>query len=364
VITPSEEDEMAKTDEVRADIEKVRGDLSSTLEEIGERVTPKKVVGRAKAEVADKVSPARAVRRRGQRLREGLRVAKDSVRGGDDGADAEDDAFDERGATMPTSATRRAGGGARLDAGSDSPTPSRSGSGRVSTRGGGAVADVASRARSAPRAVQDRAEGNPLAAGLVAFGAGVAVAMILPPSEPERRALGQARQRIDPLKQRVVETGRSVAGELQPVAQAGVERVKDRAATAAQQIKDQAQGVAQEVKGQAQEAAQEVKGQAQGAAQQVKGTARSSTQEVTGEAKGVARQVKAQARGATKAAKSETTGSAKATAGQAKAAPRRTKAAASGAAAKAAPRPRRAKAASGGTRAGSGASGPTTGAPE
>ncbi|MDP9072380.1 MAG: DUF3618 domain-containing protein [Actinomycetota bacterium] len=353
---------MATSDEVRRDIEQVRGDLGSTLEEIGERVAPKKVKARAKAEVADKVedvrdkvSPARAVRRRGQRVRQGLRVAKESVVGGGDGAASEDAGLE--GPTPATSAGRNpARARPPLDTESEVPTPAGSDAGRVPARLRETGSDVASRARAAPEAALGRAQGNPLAAGLVAFGAGFAVAQLLAPSEPERKAVGLAKERIEPLKQRAVETGRAVAGELQPVAQAGVERVKDRAATAAQQLKEQAQGAAQDVKGQAQSSAQEVTGQAKGATRQVKDEAKGATKAVKEQAKGATRRVKAQAQGAVKADK----GPAKSTTRRVRAsAPEPTKAA------KASSRPSRArsagpaKSAARPTRAGSGAGGPT-----
>jgi hypothetical protein len=60
--------------------------------------------------------------------------------------------------------------------------------------------------------------GNPLAAGLIAFGAGWLVASLLPATEPEQQVAWQARdlaaEKVGPVAQQLGQTGREAAQEL------------------------------------------------------------------------------------------------------------------------------------------------------
>jgi len=82
------------TETLRRDIARTRGQLGETLEEIGDRVSPKNVTERAKegarqrlGAVGDQVNPRRLVRRGADSLRKGLRRSDD----GGDGAGTRDD---------------------------------------------------------------------------------------------------------------------------------------------------------------------------------------------------------------------------------------------------------------------------------
>ena len=100
-------------------------------------------------------------------------------------------------------------------------------------------------AQSAVGAVERRATGNPLAAGLVAFGAGMVVSSLLPPSEKETELAGQA---VD----RAKEHGRPVMDQARQVGQEMGGHLKESAGQAAQEVKDEgvssAQSVRQDVK--------------------------------------------------------------------------------------------------------------------
>jgi ElaB/YqjD/DUF883 family membrane-anchored ribosome-binding protein len=72
-------------DQIRNEIEDVREDLGETLEEIGDRVAPQKVMARAKADIAgrvddakEKVSPRRLAQRGTDVVRRGVRSAMGS----------------------------------------------------------------------------------------------------------------------------------------------------------------------------------------------------------------------------------------------------------------------------------------------
>lgn len=71
----------------------------------------------------------------------------------------------------------------------------------------GTASSAVGTVRSAPETVRRRAEGNPLAAGLIACGAGWLLSSLLPASEPEQRVASQ-------VKDFAAEQGRPVAGQL------------------------------------------------------------------------------------------------------------------------------------------------------
>ena len=269
-----------RAEELTRDIERVRGDLGSTLEAIGDRVAPKKVAARAKAKATDKVedlrervSPKRVLERRTEDLRTRVRRVQASVTGRSDDM-ASGDSRASRG-------TKAARGQAR----------------QVSQRTGRAASSVAEQAKSAPEAIKTTAQGRPVAAALVAFGAGVLIARLMPPTERERQAAARLKEKLEPVKQQAVEVGKSMAGELQQSAQESVEQVKERATKATEQVKQEAQSSAKQVKGQAKGAARQVKGQAKGAAKQVKGQAKGAARQVKGQAKRSTRTTRAAARG-------------------------------------------------------------------
>lgn len=144
----------------------------------------------------------------------------------------------------------------------------------ISERAGEAAGTVGEQAKAAPTALRERAEGNPMAAGLVALGAGFLVASLLPPTDRERQAAERLRSELEPLKQQATEMGKGVAGELQQSAQVRVEQVKERTSDAVQQVKDEAQASSEAVKGQAQSATAQVKQKGRRASRQVKQTAK------------------------------------------------------------------------------------------
>ena len=278
-------------DEIREEIEAAREDLGETLEAIGDRVAPKHVAKRVKSDVddkidaiGDKVSPKRILARRTESIRSGLRN-----RGGS-GMDTTDDPIESADANGQSSA-------GDSDVGRQAQNLRqrlRRASGTVTSASGAAVEQV----RSAPRQARAKSESNPLVAGLVAFGGGLAVAALLPPSDRERQAASRVKDRIEPLKQQAVDAGRSVADELKPLAQSSIEQVKGRATEAAEEVKGQAQGTAEELKGQAKQATTSVKGQSKSAAQAVKGESKKAAGTVKSSAKQASRTVKSSAKSA------------------------------------------------------------------
>ena len=108
-----------------------------------------------------------------------------------------------------------------------------------------------------------KAQGNPLAGGLIAFGAGLLAASVLPSSQKEQELALQVKDKASDLAQPVArvakESAQQVAQELKPAAQQAVEEVKSTATDAAQTTTDTARSAAGDVASTAQESTGAVK---------------------------------------------------------------------------------------------------------
>ncbi|WP_222193096.1 DUF3618 domain-containing protein [Modestobacter italicus] len=120
--------------------------------------------------------------------------------------------------------------------------------------------------QQAPETIQRQAQGNPLAAGMIAFGVGWLVSSLLPTSEKEKQLAAQAESAVKDHSQPLVDQAKNVAQEigdnLKPMAQDAVEQVKSTAQDGVETVKSEGQSAAQEVQGQAQESRQTVQGHA------------------------------------------------------------------------------------------------------
>jgi Protein of unknown function (DUF3618) len=129
----------------------------------------------------------------------------------------------------------------------------------------GAAQQAAQAVQQAPDTIVRQAQGNPLAAGLIAFGVGWLVSSLLPASEKERQLAEQAesavREHKDTLLQPAKEAAQEIREELQPAAQQAVQEVRSTAQDAAQTVKQEGQSAAQDVQGQAQQSRQSVQSQ-------------------------------------------------------------------------------------------------------
>jgi len=205
-------------EELRRDIELTRVGMSENLDAIG-----------------DRVSPGRIMERRRNRLRAGWTSLRGRVMG----------------TPEDTTGTVAAG------------TPSGSG---IGDRVGGAGEAL----RSAPETARQQAQGNPLLAGAVAFGAGFAAAAIFKGSETEAQAAQRLKEAAEPLKEEATSIAREVASSVQESGQQAAEQLKESATQSAEQVKQTAQAKAEETKEAGTSAAAEVKDQASSSAQQVK----------------------------------------------------------------------------------------------
>ena len=113
----------------------------------------------------------------------------------------------------------------------------------------------------APELIQHQTQGNPLAAGLIAFGAGFLVSTLIPPSEPERQAAGALQEKLEPVKERAIEAGQGLKEQVQQAATEGLGHVKESASEAAQQVKQDVDDAGGQVKDHTQQGLQSVRDQ-------------------------------------------------------------------------------------------------------
>ena len=119
-----------------------------------------------------------------------------------------------------------------------------------------AAATAADAVQHAPQAIRRQTRGNPLAAGLIAFGAGWLVSSLLPATRREQELADQAKQVA---QEKVAPVAQQVAGEvrenLREPAQQAVDSVKATAQDAKDTVADEGRLAAQDVSGRAQDAA-------------------------------------------------------------------------------------------------------------
>lgn len=196
-------------DQIRADIERTRNNLSTDVDTLADRVDPRSVAKRS-----------------GDRLRDRATSAKEAVMG--------------------------------------SGTPNRS---QVSGRSGNAAGRVSGALSGAPDKAAQQTQGNPLAAGLVAFGLGWLASSILPSTQAEQAA-GRLEEQAQQYKEPVTEHAKAVAQEMG-------DNLRDPAQQAAESVRSTAQEGAESVQSRAQQSKDNVAGQAQGSAEAARGQSQS-----------------------------------------------------------------------------------------
>jgi chromosome segregation ATPase len=214
----------SETEQIRRQIEGTRRELSANVNALTE-----------------KVSPSRAVERRIDRARGSLINLKDRIMG----------------------------------TAHDFSVTTGSSAGGVTERVSETASEAADALRSAPGAVRRQTEGNPLAAGLIAFGAGWLVSSLLPTTRKERELAGQATElaseRLQPVAQQVRQAATEVRENLREPAQQAAQSVKSTASDAASTVTDESRSATQHVAGRAGEAQHRVAGRSGESQQHVTG---------------------------------------------------------------------------------------------
>jgi hypothetical protein len=213
-------------DEIRADIERTRATLSNDVDDLAESVKPKSVARRQ----VDKVKDAAG-------------SLKDRVMGSDDDDYSSSTVGDKAYAAKDAVADRAY---AAKDAVTDKAYAARD---TVSEK----ASDAADAVREAPTTLKRKTQGNPLAAGVIAFGLGMLVSSLIPSSEKERQAVSQLQDNLEPVKQKATEVAQDVGENLRPAAQEAAQSVKSTAQEGVESVKQEGQSAAQDVKDQAQD---------------------------------------------------------------------------------------------------------------
>jgi ElaB/YqjD/DUF883 family membrane-anchored ribosome-binding protein len=204
-------------DEIRADIERTRAALSDNVDDLAESVKPKNVAGRQVGKVKEAASNL-----------------KDRVMGPDDD--------DYSGSAVGTVGDKAS---SAKDAVADKASSAKD---TVS----GKASEAREAVRQAPRRMKRRAQGNPLAAGVIAFGLGMLVSSLIPSTEKEREAVSQLQENLEPVKEKASEVAQDMAENLKQPAQEAGESVKAAAAEGVENVKQEGRSAAADVKDQAQ----------------------------------------------------------------------------------------------------------------
>jgi gas vesicle protein len=201
-----------RPDQLREEIEQTRRELRRDTDALNEKVNPSRIVGR-----------------RVERTRHTMTRMKERVMGTADPG---------------TSAVRDVAGKAADTAGS----------------AGSTIADTA---KAAPDELRSRTEGNPLAAGVIAFAAGWLLAGLLPATSKEKQLAEtveyKSGQFAEPVKQQVAEMGREMKAGLEEPAKQAVDEVRDTVKDAAGTVRDEGQTASQDVAGTARDSAENVR---------------------------------------------------------------------------------------------------------
>jgi ElaB/YqjD/DUF883 family membrane-anchored ribosome-binding protein len=124
-----------------------------------------------------------------------------------------------------------------------------------------AVSSAEEAVEQAPQMVREQTQGNPLAAGLVAFGLGMVVSSLMPPSEKEREAAAKVKEKAEPLTHEATEAAKGVADNLKEPARQAAQSVKETAAEGAQQVRQEGKSPTVDVRDDAQQAARTARAQ-------------------------------------------------------------------------------------------------------
>jgi len=114
------------------------------------------------------------------------------------------------------------------------------------------MSDKAHAVGSAPSDALDKVRsstsGAPLVAGGLAFGFGMLIGSLIPPSRTERQVGQQALQAVEPVKQELKQAGQEMVDQLKEPATQAVQEVKQTAQQGAQQVRESATDAAQDVR--------------------------------------------------------------------------------------------------------------------
>lgn len=206
----------------------IRSDIEATRARLGTNVDA----------VADKVSPSNIVHRQTDKAKEALTGVKEKIMGTADHATTAVQDRMHTGAGHTTGALHSTG--ETLHDAKDTAAAK--------------LSDAGTAVSHAPDQVKAKTQGNPLAAGLIAFGAGMLVSSLIPPSQKEREAAQQLKTAAEPLTTELTDAAKTMAQDLKEPARDAMDHVKTAATDAAEHVKTDGQTAATDVKDRATDA--------------------------------------------------------------------------------------------------------------
>jgi gas vesicle protein len=206
----------------------IRSDIEATRARLGTNVDA----------VADKVTPSNIVHRQTDKVKGAVTGVKEKIMGAADSASTTVQDKVHSGAGHTGNAMHSTG--ETLHGAKDTAAAK--------------LNDAGTAISQAPDQVKAKTQGNPLAAGLIAFGAGMLVSSLIPASQKERQAADQLKTAAQPLATQVTDAAKTVVEDLKEPAQEAMDNVKATATDAAQNVKTEGQHAATDVKDRATDA--------------------------------------------------------------------------------------------------------------
>jgi hypothetical protein len=210
-------------DEIRREIEATRAELARDVDQLADRTSPKRVAQRKLGKIGDRVNSI-----------------KETVMGSSSSAGSS------------VKGTAQEASGRVQEKASDAADTVKGAASSAADSVKGAASSAADSVRQSPDLVKAKTRGNPLAVGLIAFGAGLLVATLLPETDAERQA-GQkladsGSDLVDRYKEPVMDAVNQVKQDATDSAKESVAEVKDTAQQAAQTTAQTAKESAQDAK--------------------------------------------------------------------------------------------------------------------
>lgn len=205
-----------RTDELRDDIERRRREISGTVDELQNRVSPKRLMARGR-----------------YRVRRWVIDRKDRIMGNEQ-------------PYYPWQDQESHGSGSKEESMKDRVSESASRTGNRVSEVAGEASDRASHAASeakdavakAPQMLRQQTRGNPMAAGLIAFGGGLLLGSLLPETSAEQEIARRVEPTVSGAMSEAREAGRDVMEDVKGDAEEAMEHVKDKASEAGQHLRD------------------------------------------------------------------------------------------------------------------------------
>ena len=171
------------SEELRAEIAQTRGDMQQDVDAI-----------------ADRVSPSHIAHRQSEKVKDSFKKVKDSVMGTGESTSDQLHHYGE---------------------------------------------DAAEAVRDAPHRVVEQTKGNPLAAGIIAFGAGLLASSLLPGTQKEAELVQRVKDKAEPLAEEAKDAAKQIAEDLREPARQAAEDLRDSAQESVQTVKSEANSEAE-----------------------------------------------------------------------------------------------------------------------